>query len=432
MSRKIEDAFNDCFERLLTGESLDSCLNSYPEHAAELDSMLRATFDVKRMAYPVQPRPEFKYWARVRMQGVQQASVQDNKSAKVSSFNIRRNLAISLAALLVFVMASTGTVAASSDALPDQPLYDVKLAVEQVQLTFTPSDAMKAELYANLAEKRAREIAVMASQGKTDKVLSTTTRMYDQLDKAEQLIANMESSTEESSNAAFSAPIMSAPVPPTDSKSVTTSPADSTTTQGQGTGSQSDSKSGQQKTRALNAVEKAKLAVSASAANTVTILENARDKADDSVKPSLNTIIERTKTSNARLNTQTSVTNTAENQDKASSENRNTGTDKNLQVKPRILVPSDNTSKPINKTNTDRYNKEIYNQQNSNQSSTIQETTTSTPTSVTNIRTITPGTLTPITNTPVINTPKLPYRGVMTVTTPVNTGKTVDQLNTPR
>ena len=36
MPRKIEDAFNDCFERLMSGESLESCVGSYPEYAEEL------------------------------------------------------------------------------------------------------------------------------------------------------------------------------------------------------------------------------------------------------------------------------------------------------------------------------------------------------------------------------------------------------------
>ena len=57
MQHKIEEAFNDCFERLSAGESLDSCLKDYAEYALELDLMLRTTYDVKRRAYPIQPRP---------------------------------------------------------------------------------------------------------------------------------------------------------------------------------------------------------------------------------------------------------------------------------------------------------------------------------------------------------------------------------------
>ena len=206
MSKKIEEAFNECFERLLSGESLNSCLSSYPEYAAELDFMLRTAFDVKRKAFPVQPRPEFRYWSRIRMQGIQDADYKQPVSLKINSYNIRRNLAISMAAILVFVLASSGTAAASSDAMPDQPLYEVKMAVEQVEITLTPSETAKAELYANLAEKRAQEIATMASKGNTEKVLSTTTKMYYQLDQAEQLLANLEANSKEGSGATLSVP----------------------------------------------------------------------------------------------------------------------------------------------------------------------------------------------------------------------------------
>jgi hypothetical protein len=121
MQHKIEEAFQDCFERLSAGESLDSCLHSYPQYAAELDLMLRTSFDVRRRALPIQARPEFKYWARVRLQGVQDYVSRQPVQDKTASFILRRNLAISMAALLVFVIASSGTVAASSDAMPDEP-----------------------------------------------------------------------------------------------------------------------------------------------------------------------------------------------------------------------------------------------------------------------------------------------------------------------
>lgn len=156
MAKRIEEVFDDCFERLLLGESLESCLSRYPEYAAELDSMLRTAFDIKRKAFPVQPRTEFKYWARIRMQNVQYYSPPEPVEEKVSVSNLRRNLAFSLAALLVLVIASSGTAAASSQAMPDEALYPVKIAVEQAQLTFTTSDIDKAELYAQLAEKGPR------------------------------------------------------------------------------------------------------------------------------------------------------------------------------------------------------------------------------------------------------------------------------------
>jgi len=226
MAKRIEEAFNDCFERLTYGESLDSCLTSYPEFAFELDAMLRTAFDIKRRAYPVQPRPEFKYWSRVRLQGVQDYVSRQPAQDKPGSFNLRRNLAFSMAALLVFVIATSGTAAASSEAQPDEPLYGVKMAVEQAQVTFAFSDVDKAEVYAHLAEKRAGEIVAMARQGKVDKVVTTTAKMNYQLDQAEQFISKYaEANADADDSASTTTSVSPAPVVPPASTATSVAPA---------------------------------------------------------------------------------------------------------------------------------------------------------------------------------------------------------------
>jgi hypothetical protein len=325
MSRKIEEAFNDCFERLLSGESLDSCISSYPEYAADLDTMLRTAFDVKRRAFPVQPRPEFKYWSRVRLQGVQDYVSREPAPAKSSISNLRRNLAISLSALLVFALASTGTAAASYDAMPDQPLYEVKLAVEQVQITLTPSDTAKAELYATLAEKRAQEIAVMADQGKTDKVISTTERLYNQLTQAETLLTQSEmKSTGWNADNVGTTPNTATTPPaavssPTNAPSAVTTPtvippqasvppvtktqtSNGTSSQGQIVSQNQTVVKSATTDRKVIEIDKARAAINASNTKSLAILQSALDKAPASVKSNLSQIIERTRKSNERIN----------------------------------------------------------------------------------------------------------------------------------
>lgn len=323
MSRKIEEAFNDCFERLLLGESLESCLSRYPEFASELDSMLRTSFEVKRRSYPIQPRPEFKYWGRVRLQNTQQSMSSQDTSADHTPFNWRRNLAISMAALLVFVIASSGTAVASADALPDHPLYNVKLAVEQVQLTLTPAETDKAELYANLAAKRAQEIAIMATQGKTDKVVSTTERMYYELDQAEQLLVKSEiAATTPTVWFGVSKPSSSDTLPPTTTSIVPPATTDQSPTpiapdqttpiltlpseqQGNMAPGENTTKSLVSQ-RTISKIDKVRTAINASNDKSRVILQNALEKSPASVKPNLNEIIEKTKTINERINSRSS------------------------------------------------------------------------------------------------------------------------------
>jgi hypothetical protein len=376
--------------------------------------------------------------------------------------------------------------------MPDQPLYEVKLAVEQVELTFTPSETARAELYANLAEKRASEIAVMASKGNTDKVLSTTTKMYYQLDQAEQLLANLESSTQEGSGAAFNIPAsttITLPAQPSTSTPASTAPATPVTpaptapvtpvkpvptapavtsvlpesaasvtpavtappttakilitpsaniTQSQKSESQSDSNSGQKSIRSVTAASKAKISVNASAAKTLTILQDALDKAPDSVKPSLKAIIERTKTTNARLNLENSDSDTGNNRIKTYTDNTS---DKRPPIKPKvvpqIIVPSDNGTKNRLNNRFNTYRKGIINNDDTdsgesddsdNRTGSLPATTTVMPTAVNNTRVITPGTLSPVIIKPTVNVIAPTLKSVTTVA-PSVTGRTVDQTD---
>jgi hypothetical protein len=305
MAIKIEEAFNDCFERLTLGESLDSCLRRFPEHAVELDLMLRTAYDVKRRVYPIQPRPEFKYWSRVRLQGVQDYMTRQPAPGKASPFNFRKGLAISMAGLLVLVIASSGTAAASYEALPDQPLYGVKMAVEQAQLTLAVSDVDKGEVYANLAEKRAHEIEAMALQGKADYLISATTRMNYQLDQAESYItkyqtanAAVPAAATDSLPAGTSAEdvpdqtVQAVPAPTTLVKPLFVAPDVKT-----GTGERAIKGPLPPLRGAVN-VNRAKTTLNSSTAKSLTALQVALDKAPESARPAIIKSIERVKKAN--------------------------------------------------------------------------------------------------------------------------------------
>jgi hypothetical protein len=100
---------------------------------------------------------------------------------------------VAVAAFLVLLLTGGSTMAASSEALPDEPLYPVKLATEQVKLAFAISDASKAELHTRLAENRALEIEAMADQGKTEYAVSAAEKLANQLEQANFAMAKVES-----------------------------------------------------------------------------------------------------------------------------------------------------------------------------------------------------------------------------------------------
>lgn len=214
MARELEDIFNECYERILQGESFESCLARYPEYAAQLEPLLRTAFGFTLRVSTFQPRPEFKHWLRVRLQGAQFRPKQREPMQKPGFFSWQRAWAVGLTAILVVLLAGGSTAAASADAMPDNPLYPVKLATEQVKLAFTFSDTSKAELHAQLAETRVREIEAMANQGKTGQVAIAAERLANQLEQANNVIARVETVKADVAPSMLAPEKMPPPTPP--------------------------------------------------------------------------------------------------------------------------------------------------------------------------------------------------------------------------
>ena len=188
MSKEFENILDECLERLLVnGESLEQCLQSYPAQAADLEPLLQVALDTKEAA-SIQPRPEFKARARYQFQAALQEMV-ENKRGFFSSWLPR--WATVVTAVLIVLLAGGGMIAAASyDSMPDDLLYPVKLATEQIQLTMTFSDIGKANLNAKLADRRVAEIVYMADKGDNKKLEAIT----QQLDKRLAILARITSS----------------------------------------------------------------------------------------------------------------------------------------------------------------------------------------------------------------------------------------------
>jgi len=172
-NRKFNDILDECLERLLAkGETLEQCLQSYPEQAAELKPLLETALATKR-ASAIEPRSEFRATARYQFHSVLQTI-----ESKRPFFSWLPRWATVVAMVLAILLAGGGgTVAAAAGSMPDESLYPVKIASEQVRLALTPSLLGKAELYANLADKRVAEIIYVANKGDARRGELTTQRL---------------------------------------------------------------------------------------------------------------------------------------------------------------------------------------------------------------------------------------------------------------
>ena len=150
-SREFDNILDDCLERLLAkGETVEQCLESYPERADELKPLLQTALTAKKVS-AIQPRPDFR--ARARYQFHSALRAMELKRSR-PFLGWRPRWATAVAIVLILLLVGGGTTAAAGNSMPDEPLYRVKLATEQVRLALTPSDIGKAQLLTKLADKR--------------------------------------------------------------------------------------------------------------------------------------------------------------------------------------------------------------------------------------------------------------------------------------
>jgi len=210
---EFENILNECLDRLASGETLEQCLQSYPEQAAQLEPLLQMAQAVIKVS-AILPRAEFKARARYEFHSALQAEATKRHQPL---FSLRRRWSVALMVVSILLLAGGGTVVAASNSMPDSPLYPVKLAAEQVQLALTPSDIGKARLCAVLADRRVAEIICMADKGDAQRVELLTQRLDERLEMlAELASAEGEDEGEKGAPAVLmapSAPAEEAPAP---------------------------------------------------------------------------------------------------------------------------------------------------------------------------------------------------------------------------
>ena len=184
--KEFDNILNECLESIVSNRAtVEQCLQRYPEQAAELEPLLQ-TVSLANEATDVTPRNDFKIKARYEFQ---QALRERAEAKERRLFGWRPQWAGVLISVLALLVASSGTVAAASGSMPDEPLYPVKRVTEAVRVALTPSELGKAELYANLIDKRIVEIAKMAEKGKGEELEKTTQLLTEQLIAMTSLVA---------------------------------------------------------------------------------------------------------------------------------------------------------------------------------------------------------------------------------------------------
>jgi hypothetical protein len=160
--RELHIMLDEALDRVLKGEDINIVLADYPRFADEFGPLLH-TAKASHNAADIKPRPEFRQRAALDFQKAIQAMPAKAVTNKPVS-RWRMAWVMPVAVFAALFISGSSIVVASSNSLPGSPLYNVKLAAENVQMAFTPSSLGKAELYAKFNDRRVDELVTIAAK----------------------------------------------------------------------------------------------------------------------------------------------------------------------------------------------------------------------------------------------------------------------------
>ncbi len=163
-----------CIERIASGESVSSCLASYPDDREELEPLLRIAAVTMQAVSAVEPNQV----AKARGLRMLNDAVADRTARKRSFFGwltslrfqpsralIAKPLVAGIAVLLVGSGLAFGADRAAADSVPGDALYWVKTSRENLSLMMPKSDAARAQEHARLAKVRSDEMGRLVRMG---------------------------------------------------------------------------------------------------------------------------------------------------------------------------------------------------------------------------------------------------------------------------
>jgi hypothetical protein len=183
MSDSGFDAILDaCLSRLAVGDSVDACLERYPQQADQLKPLLEAAVALR--ALPV-PEPGgaaveagrqrmLAAYRRRKLAPVDAASSISSLTTRIRDFFLPIDrlhtahifrLAVALV-LLVLLVGTNLAVVASAGTIPGDPLYPVKRSWEEARLTFAVRAQSRIKLQDEFLQRRQVEVSEMRQRGR--------------------------------------------------------------------------------------------------------------------------------------------------------------------------------------------------------------------------------------------------------------------------
>ncbi len=191
---------DECIDLILNQNyGIEDCLAKYPELQNELSQDLQLATSVNNKL-----KSTINEQTKARTKAIvldKFNSIEKNQSRTLRNIPsifykripplISRWSSIAAAILLFSTLGTTTLVSASSDSNPDENLYPVKRAVENMRLRLTFDAEKKNELRLGYSNKRIEEITVMADKGDFEQI----DVLQKDLEKNIEIISNNENKT---------------------------------------------------------------------------------------------------------------------------------------------------------------------------------------------------------------------------------------------
>lgn len=163
--RRYESILTECLDTMRLGATVEDCLERYPQQAQRLRPALLLAERVSQTP-PAQVRPNAQAigWRKIEKRLAELQSGRHPVTFIPSAIRggnyigWLKPVAISAVAVLAVSAVGGGTVLASQSAMPNSPLYRVKLAGEDVRLWFITDDSHKANVLLDQSRQRMEEI----------------------------------------------------------------------------------------------------------------------------------------------------------------------------------------------------------------------------------------------------------------------------------
>lgn len=170
MSRMEPEVLDRCLLRIQSDQAtLEECLIDNPDHAQELEALLRAAAVTRAQLTPEGPTSAFRINSPKRVMNLAKARRKASVTAPRSRPKITWQPAFRLVGALLAVallVGSVGIAYASEDALPGDDLYAVKRGLERAALVVSLSAEGDAQLWLEQADRRIAEVEELVRRGR--------------------------------------------------------------------------------------------------------------------------------------------------------------------------------------------------------------------------------------------------------------------------